>query len=1514
MKNFTAQKKQTRPQLRGKTSQQNGILLHLFDLCRGGGLLILLLLISIELMGQNCSTLATCNFENGSMPSSVGIMTSSTGVSNSNQNAQPYSGSNFGICDFTFCNGMFGMSSCVMPGTTVTISGMTRSINVPSTAFNQLVDADFEVYAAFLDYNGATLLITGPTTIFNQAGQNWHSFTKSYSVPANAYEVFIGFDAPHNPSDYDFLFTDFECADNPAGGDIGFDELVISSSPFTPIFTATPTIQNICEGSTANLSATSNIGGIASWDVYKNGVFYSQFTGNNIQTVLSTPGTYIFTTSYSCTLPCYVMAPPCTVIVHPHPQPPQISLQAGSSSPYCVNGVPPTLVINTQNNNNFELTYNGMSNPVTSSPFTVPPALGATVYTATSNLSPLVSNCNSTPVSISLTGIPAPTLSASNILVCNGSTTPVTLYASPSNYSNYNWVSNSGIQFNINGNGSSITVNGPFNSNEVFTVSTVGSNGCSATAVASISIAHDPLLSISGISNTCSNQILNYSLVGFSNSYQAFWSIDPANAGTFVGGISSGGNVSIDWDNMAGANATINVTYYYGPGCSSDISFEVEPCCAKVLSSMLVIDGNTDADLSSAEVNISQILGGLLTVAPPFTISTGTYQSLLFGGTINIDMDLVLSDNLFVDMLPGTKINILPGYTLTIRNEAVLKAACDEMWDGIYLDGSSNLSATNIPRLKVFNGVTIRDMENGIVVNNNAIYEIGNNQASVKLNKNYKNITVTGYSNNTYTANHPSFVKNCRFTCEASTYTEPDDYLIAPHANQVTFYGINILKVDNITIGEATPMQFNLFENMNFGIISKNSSINVYNNHFNHITPVGASESCDCKCREGAAICAAGRVWAFGWPNPVPPVPANNAQIGGFSNYQKNSFNDCLVGVQLTAYMNSNIIDNSFDNIKVYGISAANHIPLFSNTCQLNIIQNEFYNVHHVHCQVTNYTSVTKLIETNKFNLNPVNLNSLQTTAISVKDPANAMGTNLRIDDNIIKMVQIGIDCTNQNRAEIDNNNIALATLNYVTDANRSHGIRIDHCNRTSVNDNLISADNRDNWWTHGITADYSDGSYIFCNHTYKTGHGIVWSGSYSTPKIYNNNMHRNAAGLTINWASIGHQLQYSSANGPEPMYADNIWVGPYANYYHTKVYTCPTCPPIGIMYARAQQGTAYLPNPFYAFSDPIGLELKPEFNPNQGTLQWINAEENNHYCNLQSAQETNDIIPVSNANLLATENPNSANAETADGYWWEVYQKYMQLSTDTLLDSIATNWLDSMSNTAIGQLYAIGTNINPKTSDPATIYNLQIQNNLVIPQTQQEVVFKNANALWLQALQFINDSNYVGDPDTSFDFNSVKDIAWECPKSHGPGVYSMRVLANLLDNVWVNYNNNCENPRNENEERRSIYYAQAADHEDESHDYDFLNNKENEELLNTFEVYPNPNAGSFFVNVENMNPSQVLVNVYNAIGQNIEVYVQHFNGNIISVDMNKQPKGIYLIEILSNQKIIGRTKISIAE
>ena len=1089
-------------------------------------------------------------------------------------------------------------------------------------------------------------------------------------------------------------------------------------------------------------------------------------------------------------------------------------------------------------------------------------------------------------------------ITTSNISICEGSST-VTLSANVPAGATVDWSMN-GTPV---GSGNPLSIPAP-SSTTTYTATASLAGGCGNTANLTVVVTPIQLIEIIGPPTNCTIAEVAYYISNPIPGVVYTWNVTNGTASS-----NNGNQITIDWDyGTLDQGGTITVSVAQFP-CLVSNTIVIEPCCAENPATSFVIDGNSDNDMSTNAINLSQIFGnGNTTLTGPLVFAT--LNSLVLGGTIIVDINFTITNNLIVEMLPNAAISVLPGFTLTIENGTVLKAACKEMWDGIYLNGPSSLTSNNIPRLRVFNGVTIQDMENGIVCNNNAIYEIGNNQASVELNKNYKNITVTGYSNNSYSAVQPSFVRNCRFTCEATQYTQPDDYLISPHANQITFYGVSVLKVDNITIGEATPLQSNLFENMNYGIISSNANINVYNNFFVNITDYGVDE--ECNCRNSAAICAEGRTLSFGFPWQTV-VPSNTANIGGIGSNQQNSFLHCNVGIQFTRYMNGNIIDNSFDHISLYGINANNHFPLSSNSCFLNIEENEFHDIQVAHNYIVNYSTVPKLIKNNYYNQNTQNLTSILASAIIVEDASNSV-TNLNINDNNINMVLYGISCKNQNKALINDNTIALSTvIPYVNDNDRSHGIKIDHCNSAIISDNLISADNRDFWWTHGITADYSDNANIYCNHTYKTGHGIVLSGSYSNPRIYNNNMHRNAAGLTINWASFGQQILYNGTNGPAPMYADNIWVGPYGNYYHTKVYTCLTCPPIGIMYARPQQGTAYLPNPFYAFSDQLQMELKPDANPSQGTLQWINAEENNHFCSLQSAQSTTDNIPVSGNNLLATANPTTPLQETFDSYWWEIYQKYLKLSEDSLLDTEVVNWLDSMENTAIGLLVKVSSAINPKTNDYTSIALLQSQNDLIVALTQQESVFKTANSLWLQALIFQNDSSYSGYPPSSFDFEMVKSLSWECARSHGPGVYEMRVLANLLDSIMVNYYNTCELVYFESP-NRTVNGSEQGNLDDESHDYDFLNSVAKTEIINSFNVYPNPSTGSFNIDVEHMNSSQIVIKVFNSLGQQIETMVQAVNEKIISVDINKQASGLYTIELLFNQKIVGRSKLSIIE
>jgi len=96
---------------------------------------------------------------------------------------------------------------------------------------------------------------------------------------------------------------------------------------------------------------------------------------------------------------------------------------------------------------------------------------------------------------------------------------------------------------------------------------------------------------------------------------------------------------------------------------------------------------------------------------------------------------------------------------------------------------------------------------------------------------------------------------------------------------------------------------------------------------------------------------------------------------------------------------------------------------------------------------------------------------------------------------------------------------------------------------------------------------------------------------------------------------------------------------------------------------------------------------------------------------------------------------------------------------------------------------------------------------------------------------------------------------------SKGPVVFAARASMIKLNALAPQYSNACEIIPYESPNRTASSTNQT-DEDDESHDYDFLIVKKNEDVLNTFKVYPNPNTGSFFVNIENLNASNVIVKV----------------------------------------------------
>lgn len=66
--------------------------------------------------------------------------------------------------------------------------------------------------------------------------------------------------------------------------------------------------------------------------------------------------------------------------------------------------------------------------------------------------------------------------------------------------------------------------------------------------------------------------------------------------------------------------------------------------------------------------------------------------------------------------------------------------------------------------------------------------------------------------------------------------------------------------------------------------------------------------------------------------------------------------------------------------------------------------------------------------------------------------------------------------------------------------------------------------------------------------------------------------------------------------------------------------------------------------------------------------------------------------------------------------------------------------------------------------------------------------------------------------------------------------------------------------------------------------------------------VYPNPNNGQFTVDFSDEEIKQhTSINILNLMGE--IVYTKTVNSSIIQIDINDQPKGIYLVQIISNSK-----------
>jgi hypothetical protein len=512
----------------------------------------------------------------------------------------------------------------------------------------------------------------------------------------------------------------------------------------------------------------------------------------------------------------------------------------------------------------------------TSNPSHIYSSLG--VYNVTLIVTDVNGNTYNAATTAAVDPPPAITAIASNYNIPSGCSS--TLSASPASGISYQWQP-SGLT------GTNVTVNPT--STTTYTVTGTTTNGCISTATVTVNIIVP--FTITGNTSACAG-MSTYSVVSDITSGVSYtWT-------TTTGLSGSGSSANINFGLTGGGTVTFTGTY--SGGCTYSASLYVGACCQ--------VEGSIppfyDALSSEVLAPYGTLSGGVLTV---------TNQTFSINGHFTVNQNLILSG---CDIRMGylAQIKIDPGVTLKITSNGLTDKthiyACKEMWDGIYITHSN-------AKLLVDNGSTIEDAISAIVSHWEGNYQITSNAVygNVIFNKNYKTLVVT----NPLSGVHPGYITSSTIQCyDGVTGGNPASNghkLRFPHSGKRSAVGAEITNMEKITIGDPLlPIYTNTFDNLDFGVRTYNSNVNVYNNNFINITAPAIPGKKE-ECNTGTAICATG--------NPSVSVTRilNVGDVAG--GYYINNFTNCFKGVAITQNHSAFVWKNIFTNIGSTAVRAS---------------------------------------------------------------------------------------------------------------------------------------------------------------------------------------------------------------------------------------------------------------------------------------------------------------------------------------------------------------------------------------------------------------------------------------------------------------------------------------------------------------------------------------------------------------------------------------------------------------
>jgi len=388
------------------------------------------------------------------------------------------------------------------------------------------------------------------------------------------------------------------------GSCVGATQTVSVTVSPTPVVTVTPNSQTLCSGGVATMTLTSNVGGtIFNWTVTQTGASgASAGSGSSITHTILATGASAGTITYTI-IPtigtCSGAPATATITVNPVP-----SLTATpSSQSFCSGGATGISLTSNVAGTTYSWTVSqtdvsGASNGSGSSITQTLSATGTVTGTADYTITPTANGCSGTPVVVSVTVSPVPSVTAtpSSQALCSGDATSVALTSNVAG-TTFSWtVAQTGVSGASNNSGTAITqtlaTTGTVSGTVVYTI-TPSSAGCPGSSIV-VTVTVNPIPAtptVSANSPVCLTGTLNLStglVSGAAYNWSGPNSFSSANQNPSVTnvGLADAGtySLSITVNGCTSATQTVNVIINTPPPATLSPTSNSPVCTGQTLN------------------------------------------------------------------------------------------------------------------------------------------------------------------------------------------------------------------------------------------------------------------------------------------------------------------------------------------------------------------------------------------------------------------------------------------------------------------------------------------------------------------------------------------------------------------------------------------------------------------------------------------------------------------------------------------------------------------------------------------------------------------------------------------------------------------------------------------------------------------------------------------------------------------------------------------------------------------